>query len=112
MIIPFGNDHHDQIGITHHHHWNPHQKTTLGADEFSIKITALKKELKELRSQKSAEINSSLEQVSSNALKSDFTLSLKQSIGPGANRSTRLMVRRSLSSSSSNFSTTFARSIR
>jgi len=24
MIIPFGNDHHDQIGITHHHHWNPH----------------------------------------------------------------------------------------
>jgi len=83
MIIPFGNDHHDQIGITHHHHWNPHQKTTLGADEFSIKITALKKELKELRSQKSAEINSSLEQVSSNALKSDFTLSLKQSIGPG-----------------------------
>jgi len=23
MIIPFGNDHHDQIGITHHHHRNP-----------------------------------------------------------------------------------------
>jgi len=58
------------------------QETTIGADEFSSKVTALKKELKELKSKKSAEINSSLEQVSSNVLKSNFTLSLEQRIGP------------------------------
>ncbi len=32
MIIPFGNDHLDQIGITHHHHRNPQ----LGQDGLNV----------------------------------------------------------------------------
>ncbi len=43
MIIPFGNDHHDQIGITHHHHWNPHNDAKIEGQALSRMVNASEK---------------------------------------------------------------------